>query len=237
MIACYHDQGLIPVKMVAFGKAVNVTLGLPIIRTSVDHGTAFDIAGQGKADAGSMIEAVKLAARLAVCTDRSTRLHHAENMKTEREQAQKNIAENRKAFHDYHIVETFEAGMALVGTEVKSIREGSANLRDSFARIEDGEIWVYNIHINPYSHRGYADHEPTRRRKLLLHRQEIRKLIGKTVEKGMTLVPTRMYFRNGHVKLAIALAKGKQAHDKRETIKRREADRETRAAVKERRRW
>ena len=159
-----------------------------------------------------------------------------ENMKTEREQAQKNIAENRKAFHDYHIVETFEAGVALVGTEVKAIREGSANLRDSFARVEDGEIWVYNIHINAYSHRGYADHEPTRRRKLLLHRQEIRKLIGKTVEKGMTLVPTRMYFRNGHVKLAIALAKGKHAHDKRETIKRRETDRETRAAVKEGRR-
>ena len=123
-----------------------------------------------------------------------------------------------------------------MGTEVKAIREGSANLRDSFARVEDGEIWVYNIHINAYSHRGYADHEPTRRRKLLLHRQEIRKLIGKTVEKGMTLVPTRMSFRNGHVKLAIALAKGKHAHDKRETIKRRETDRETRAAVKEGRR-
>jgi SsrA-binding protein len=156
--------------------------------------------------------------------------------KTAREQAQKNIAENRKAFHDYHIVETFEAGMVLVGTEVKAIREGSANLRDSFARIEDGEVWLYNVHINAYSHRGYADHEPTRRRKLLLHRAEIRKLIGKTVEKGMTLVPTRMYFHNGHVKVALALAKGKLAHDKRETIKRREVDRETRAAVKERRR-
>jgi SsrA-binding protein len=157
-------------------------------------------------------------------------------MKSERVQAQKNIAENRKAFHDYHIIETFEAGIVLVGTEVKAIREGSANLRDSFARVEDGEIWVYNIHINAYSHRGYADHEPTRRRKLLLHRQEIRKLIGKTVEKGMTLVPTRLYFHNGHVKLALGLANGKQAYDKRETIKKREVDRETRAAVKERRR-
>src|SRR5215203_5585818 len=98
--------------------------------------------------------------------------------KTAREEAQKNIAENRKAFHDYHIIETFEAGIVLVGTEVKAIREGSANLRDSFARVEGEEIWVYNIHINAYSHRGYADHEPTRRRKLLLHRQEIRKLIG-----------------------------------------------------------
>jgi SsrA-binding protein len=156
--------------------------------------------------------------------------------KTAREEAQKNIAENRKAFHDYHIVETFEAGIVLVGTEVKSIREGSANLRDSFARVEGGEVWVYNVHINPYSHRGYSDHEPTRPRKLLLHRQEIRKLIGKTVEKGMTLVPTRLYFKNGHVKMSLALAKGKQARDKRETIKRREAERETRAAIKERRR-
>jgi SsrA-binding protein len=155
-------------------------------------------------------------------------------MKTEREQAQKNVAENRKAFHDFHILETFEAGLVLLGTEVKSIREGNVNLRDSFARVEGNEIWIYNIHINPYSHRGYADHEPTRRRKLLLHRAEVRKLIGKTVEKGMTLVPTRMYFRNGHVKVAIGLAKGKKAHDKRETIKRRESDRETRAAVKER---
>ena len=155
-------------------------------------------------------------------------------MKTEREQAQKNVAENRKAFHDFHILETFEAGLVLLGTEVKSIREGNVNLRDSFARVEGNEIWIYNIHINPYSHRGYADHEPTRRRKLLLHRSEIRKLIGKTVEKGMTLVPTRMYFSNGHVKVAIGLAKGKKAHDKRETIKRRESDRETRAAVKER---
>jgi SsrA-binding protein len=154
--------------------------------------------------------------------------------RTAREEAQKNIAENRKAFHDYHILETFEAGIVLVGTEVKSIREGSANLRDSFARVEDGEVWLYNVHINPYSHRGYSDHEPTRRRKLLLHRQEIRKLIGKTVEKGLTLVPTRLYFKNGHVKVALALARGKQAHDKRETVKRREAERETRAAVKER---
>jgi len=157
-------------------------------------------------------------------------------MKSEREQAQKSVAENRKAFHDFHILETFEAGMVLLGTEVKAIREGRVNLRDSFARLEDGEVWIYNVHINAYSHRGYADHEPTRRRKLLLHRQEIRKLIGRTVEKGMTLVPTRMYFKNGHVKIGLGLAKGKLAHDKRETIKRREADRETRAAVKERQR-
>src|SRR5215475_11139569 len=156
--------------------------------------------------------------------------------KTARELAQANIAENRKAHHDFHLLESFEAGIVLVGTEVKAIREGRVNLRDSFARVEDGEVFLYGVNISPYSHRGYADHEPTRKRKLLLHRQEIRKLIGRTVERGMTLVPTRMYFKNGHVKIALGLAKGKQAHDKRETIKRREADRETRAAVKERRR-
>src|SRR5215213_4350866 len=155
---------------------------------------------------------------------------------TERQKAERIVSENRKALHVSHIIETFEAGVVLQGTEVKAIREGRVNLRDSFARLENGEVFVYNVHISPYSHRGYADHQPTRRRKLLLHRQQIRKLIGKTVEKGMTLVPTRLYFQSGHVKVALALAKGKHAHDKRETIKRREADRETRAAVKERRR-
>jgi SsrA-binding protein len=155
--------------------------------------------------------------------------------KTEREKAQQSIAENRKAFHDFHLLETFEAGIVLLGTEVKAIREGRVNLRDSFARVEDGEVFLYNVNISPYSHRGYSDHEPLRRRKLLLHRDEIRKLIGKTVERGMTLVPTRLYYKNGRVKVAVSLAKGKQAYDKRETLKRREAERETRAAVKARR--
>jgi len=155
--------------------------------------------------------------------------------KTEREKAQAYIAENRKAHHDFHIFETFEAGIALLGTEVKAIREGRVNLRDSFARIDDGEIFLHNVNISPYSHRGYADHEALRPRKLLLHRDEIRKLIGKTVEKGMTLVPLRLYFKKGRVKVAISLAKGKKEYDKRETIKRREADRETRAAIKSRR--
>jgi SsrA-binding protein len=155
--------------------------------------------------------------------------------KSEREKAQTSIAENRKAFHDFHLLESFEAGLVLLGTEVKAIREGRVNLRDSFARVEDGEVFLYNVNISPYSHRGYATHEPLRRRKLLLHRDEIRKLIGKTVEKGMTLVPTRLYFKNGRVKVAVSLAKGKKEYDKRETIKRREADRETRAAVKSRR--
>ena len=144
------------------------------------------------------------------------------------------IAENRKAFHEYHILETFEAGITLLGTEVKGIREGKASLADSYARVEKGEVWLYNVHINPYSHRGYVDHDPKRRRKLLLHAQEIRKLVGKTTEKGLTLVPLRLYFKKGRVKVAISLVKGKQLHDKRETLRRREVDRETRAAVKER---
>ncbi len=156
--------------------------------------------------------------------------------KTERQKAEKYLAENRKALHDYEVLETFEAGMVLVGTEVKSIRDGRVNLRDSYARVEGDELFVFNVHISPYSNRGYADHEPLRKRKLLLHRGEIRKLIGRTVEKGLTLVPLRMYLKNGRVKMAVSLARGKKMHDKRETIKRREADRETRAAVKNKQR-
>ncbi len=156
--------------------------------------------------------------------------------KDERKKAERIISENRKAHHDFHLLETFEAGMVLVGTEVKAIREGKVNLRDSFAKVEGGEIFALNIHIGSYSSRGYADHDALRKRKLLLKREEIRKLIGKTVEKGMTIVPVRMYFKNGRVKLAISLAKGKQDRDRRETIRRREIDRETRAAVKERQR-
>jgi SsrA-binding protein len=150
----------------------------------------------------------------------------------EREKAQRIIADNRKARHDYHILETYEAGIALLGTEVKAIREGRVNLRDSYARTQDGEVWMLNVHISPYSHRGYADHAETRQRKLLLHRHEIRKLIGRTAEKGLTLVPLQRFFKNGRVKVLVGLARGKQAHDKRETIRRREVDRETRAAIK-----
>jgi SsrA-binding protein len=154
--------------------------------------------------------------------------------KTERENAQRTIADNRKAFHDYHVLDTWEAGIALLGTEVKAIREGSVNLRDSYARLDNGEVWLMKVHVSPYSHTGYARHEERRQRKLLLHRHEIQKLTGRVVEKGLTLVPLRMYFKNGRVKVALALVKGKQAHDKRETIRRREVDRETRAAVKAR---
>lgn len=152
--------------------------------------------------------------------------------KDEREKAQRVIADNRKARHDYHILETYEAGVALLGTEVKAIREGRVNLRDSYARTDGGEVWMINVHISAYSHRGYADHAETRQRKLLLHRHEIRKLIGRTAEKGLTLVPLQMYFKKGRVKVLVGLARGKQAHDKRETIRRREADRETRSAMK-----
>jgi SsrA-binding protein len=154
--------------------------------------------------------------------------------KTEREKAQKVIADNRKAFHDFHVLDTWEAGVVLLGTEVKAVREGRVNLRDSFARVEKGEVWLMNVHISPYSHSGYAFHEERRQRKLLLHQHEIQKLTGKVKEKGLTLVPLQMYFKNGRVKVNLALVKGKQAHDKRETIRRREVDRETRAAVKER---
>lgn len=156
--------------------------------------------------------------------------------KAERKKAERIIAENRKAHHDYHLIETFEAGVVLIGTEVKAIREGRVNLRDAYGRIENGEIWVVGVHIGSYSSRGYADHEPLRPRKLLLHSHEIRKLVGKVTERGMTLVPVRMYFKDGRVKVAISLAKGKQAHDRREAIKRRETERETRAAIKERQR-
>ena len=152
--------------------------------------------------------------------------------KDAREQARRVIAENRKARHDYHVLDTFEAGVALLGTEVKAIREGRVNLRDSYARVQDGEVWMMNVHISPYSHRGSADHAEMRQRKLLLRRDEIRKMVGKVAEKGLTLVPLELYFKNGRVKVLVALAKGKQAHDKRETIRRREVDRETRAAVK-----
>lgn len=145
------------------------------------------------------------------------------------------ITDNRKAAFDYHFLETFEAGLVLVGTEVKAIREGRANLRDSFCRLEGAEAYLVGAHIGQYSHGGYASHDPTRTRKLLLKREELNKLLGKTTERGLTIVPLRMYFKNGRVKLAVALAKGKKTYDKRETIKRRESERETRAAVKSRR--
>jgi SsrA-binding protein len=150
--------------------------------------------------------------------------------------AEELISDNRKARHDYHVLDTFEAGMVLEGTEVKAIREGRVNLRDTYCRLEDGEAWIVGMHVGAYSHAGYAGHDPIRRRKLLLHRHELNKLLGKTTEKGLTVVPLRMYMKKGRVKMAIALAKGKNTIDKRETIRNREVDRETRAEVKARQR-
>ena len=155
--------------------------------------------------------------------------------RTTRTETDRPVADNRKAGFDYHILETFEAGIALIGTEVKAIREGAVNLRDSYCRLDRGEAWLLGVHIGQYSHDGLGGHDPTRTRKLLLKRQELNKLLGKTTEKGLTIVPLRLYFKNGRVKVAIALAKGKKVYDKRETIKRREAERETRAAIKTRR--
>jgi SsrA-binding protein len=153
-----------------------------------------------------------------------------------RELTEQPIAENRKARFDFEILETFEAGMALKGTEVKAIREGGVNLRDSFCRLEGGEAFLFNAHIGQYSHGGSASHDPVRSRKLLLHREELNKLLGKTTTKGLTIVPLRMFFsKKGRIKITIALAKGKKQFDKRETIRRREQQRETRAAVKTRR--
>jgi SsrA-binding protein len=148
---------------------------------------------------------------------------------------EKLIASNKKAFHDYFILEKLEAGIALLGTEVKSIREGRINLKDSYAWIKDGEPMLANCHISPYSHGNRQNHDPVRTRKLLLHRQEIRKLIGKTQEKGLTLIPLRVYLTRGRVKVELGLARGKKEYDKRETERRKEVDRETRAAMKSRR--
>ncbi len=144
---------------------------------------------------------------------------------------ERDAAVNRAARHNYFLLDKFEAGVALRGTEVKSIREGKANLKDAYALIKDGEAFLLNAHIGPYSHGSYSNHEAVRTRKLLLHQQELKKLWGKTQQRGFTLIPTRLYFRHGRVKCEIALAKGKQDWDKRETERRREADREARAAM------
>jgi len=142
---------------------------------------------------------------------------------------------NKKAFFDYEILERYEAGIELKGSEVKSLREGKASLRDSFVRIENGEAYLFNAYIAPYSHGGLFNHEPTRKRKLLLHKSEIKRLLGKSQEKGLTIIPLRIYFNErGKVKVEIALAKGKKLYDKRETIRRREQEREARRAMK---RW
>ncbi len=144
---------------------------------------------------------------------------------------ERDAAVNRSASHNYFLLDKFEAGVALRGTEVKSIREGKANLKDAYGLLKDGQAYLLNAHIGPYSHGNASNHESLRTRKLLLHREELRKLFGKTQVKGLTLIPTRLYFRNGRVKCELAVAKGKQDWDKRATERAREGDREARAAI------
>lgn len=151
--------------------------------------------------------------------------------------SEKIITQNRKARHDYEILDTFEAGIVLLGTEVKSLREGRANLKDSYARMRDGELWLIGVHISPYAAGSYNNHEPERDRKLLLHRHELRRLIGKVEEAGLTLVPLRMYFKRGVAKVELALARGKRKYDKRDAISKRDAQREISRIKKDRGRW
>lgn len=141
------------------------------------------------------------------------------------------MARNRKARHEYEVLDTLEAGIVLRGPEVKSIREGKVSFQDSFARVENGEVWLYSLHISPYEQANRYNVDPVRPRKLLLHRQEIRKLIGKVEEKGLTLIPLELLFRRGYVKVVLGLARGRKAHDKREKIKQQDLDREARRAV------
>lgn len=148
---------------------------------------------------------------------------------------EKVLTVNRQASHNYHLLERFEAGVVLTGTEVKSARGGLVNLRDSYATLKGGEVWMLNCHISPYSHGSYSNHDPLRSRKLLLHKQEIRRLIGKVRERGLTLVPTRLYLKRGRIKVELALARGKQSYDKREAERRREAEKEARQAMRLRR--
>ena len=156
-------------------------------------------------------------------------------MTKETEDQRKVVATNRKAYHDYFIEEKFEAGIVLKGTEVKSLRERRVNLQDSYASVKEGEAFLHHCHISPYSHGNMMNHDPIRTRKLLLHRKEINKLLGKTQQKGLTLIPLRIYFsERGHAKVELGLAKGKKQHDRRESIKAREAGREVERAIKER---
>jgi len=149
------------------------------------------------------------------------------------EKETRDLVTNRKARHDYHIEETIEAGIVLQGTEVKSLRLGRVNLRDSFAKISKGEVFLHGLHISPYEHGNRFNHDPLRIRKLLLHRREINRLIGRVQEQGYTLVPLRLYFKNGIAKVELALAKGKRLHDKRDALARKDAERRIERVLKE----
>ena len=148
-----------------------------------------------------------------------------------KEKGRKVIVSNRRARHDYSILDTYEAGIVLTGTEVKSLRAGRASLADAYGSVEDGEVWLRNVHIPEYTEGTWNNHEPRRTRKLLLHRKEIERLIGKTRESGLALVPLSMYFSDGKVKVEVALARGKRAYDKRADLAKRDAEREVRRAI------
>jgi SsrA-binding protein len=144
----------------------------------------------------------------------------------------RDVASNRQASHRYHLLEKWEAGLVLQGTEVKALRDGKAQIKDGYAGVRDGEVWLHNVHIPPYGPAARENHEPERPRKLLMHKREIERLIGKTRERGLTLIPTRMYFKGSHAKVEIALAKGKDVGDKRRAIKEREMKREMERAIR-----
>lgn len=147
------------------------------------------------------------------------------------EEGRKVVARNRKARHEYEVLETLDAGLVLKGPEVKSIRDGKVSFQDAFARVEGGEVWLYSLHISPYEQANRNNEDPLRPRKLLLHKHEIRRLVGKVEEKGLTLVPLEIYFARGFAKVTLALARGRKLHDKREELKRRVQDREARRAM------
>jgi len=147
---------------------------------------------------------------------------------------EKTVVTNRKAFHDFEIIEKIEAGIVLQGTEVKSVRAGRVSFKDSYAKVIDGELWVVNMHISPYDHGSIWNHDPLRQRKLLLHKREIKRLIGKIEERGLTLVPLRIYFRDGIAKIELALARGKKIYDKRRDIAKRDTDRDMQRELKNR---
>ena len=147
----------------------------------------------------------------------------------------KEISVNRQAFHNYEILEKFEVGLVLTGTEIKSAREGRVNLKDAYGLVKAGEVWLLNCHISPYSHGNYANHDPLRTRKMLLKRSEIHRLVGRTTERGLTLVPLRLYLKGGRLKCELALAKGRKTHDKREVSRLKTIEKEARQAVRERR--
>lgn len=152
----------------------------------------------------------------------------------EKEERRESIAKNRRARFDYAILDTWEAGIVLTGSEVKSLRDGKANITDAYAIIKDGEVYLLNLHVSPYEKASFFNHEPTRTRKLLLHKKEIKKMIGSVERQGLTLIPLELYFKRGRAKVAIALGKGKQMHDKRQDLKRKDDERDMQRAVRSR---